>query len=562
MIDLLIRDALVIDGTGAAGQPGNVAIDGGRIVEVGADAGGPARRSFDAAGRVVCPGFFDLHTHYDAQWFWEPTASSSCWHGVTSVLTGNCGFTLAPVAAPEDRDYLQRLFSQVEGVSMELLDSVLDWTWSSFGEYLERIRPELGINVAAQVGHCALRHRVMGAESYERAATPDEIEAMAAELKAALHQGAIGFSTLQANFEVGPYDKPVPSQLATHDELRTLATAMGTAGGGVFTVSPHPGAAHIDATYRELMIELSKLTGSAVVWNAFQHRWDDPEGWRDLLAYMEESSERGGEVYAVAKSQRLDLEFDLIDTRLFVWYPTWHQALSLPKEEKLARFADPELRAALREEFDDSPEAPSQMTARSQIVHFTESRTHPELAGRRVADVAAERGVHVVDAMLDVVVEDRLETRFVYRGLMNGDMDAVGQILRGPRCLPGVSDAGAHLDMDCGVDFSGRLLGHWVREQGIMPLEEAVRRLTSMSAAVLGVNDRGRLEPGLAADVVIFDPDTIAAGPREWREDVPAGGRRIVQRALGVGAVIVNGQVLIEDGVHTGALPGTILERS
>ena len=560
MIDLAITDALIVDGTGSPPRSGTVAIDGGKVVEAGAEATTSARRVVDAGGQVVSPGFFDMHTHYDAQWFWDPTASSSCWHGVTSVLTGNCGFSLAPITGPADRDYLRLLFSQVEGVSLELLDEVLDWSWTSFGDYLDAIRPSLGINVAAQVGHSALRHGIMGADAYERAATPDEIAAMAAELRRSIDAGAIGFSTLQAAFEVGPHEKPVPSQLATADEMRALADAIGAAGRGVITVSPHPGAAEIGAEYRELLIDLSRRSGHAVMWNAFQHRWDQPDGWRDLLAFMDHAASVDAEVYAVAKAQRLDLEFELGPGRLFVWYPTWHEVLHRTHGERLDAFADADMRATLRAEYDVDPEGAAAMRSRYRILRFLSSTSEPGLAGRLVADVANERRAHPVDVMLDVAIADDLTTRFVYQGMMNGDEDAVRQILLGDRCVPGVSDAGAHLDMDCGVDFTSRLLGHWSRDEAIMPLEEAVRRLTSMSAGVLGVTDRGTLAPGQAADVVIFDPATIGAGPREWLDDVPRGGRRLVQRSIGVDKVLVNGEVLIDAGEHTGVLPGQVLK--
>jgi len=562
MTDLRIENGLVIDGSGAPRFEADVAIDGGRIVEVGKGAGAAAARVIDARGQIVAPGFVDMHTHYDAQWFWEPTASSSCWHGVTTVLTGNCGFTLAPVTTQADRSYVQRLFSQVEGVSMSLLDECLDWNWQSFGDYLDRIRPALGVNVAAQVGHSALRHQAMGADAYAREASQAEIAAMAAELERSLAAGAIGFSTLQADFEKGPDDMPVPSQLASHDELRELAAAVGRAGGGLVTVSPQPGAADISETYQQLMVEMSKSADSTVLWNAFQHRWDQPERWRDLLEYMRRAEDAGARVFSVAKCQRLDLEFDLKSTRLFAWFPTWHEAIFLPDTEKRVRLADRSARAKMHAEFTDPAQGPTQMAARERLIVLLESPSHADWVGRNMLDIAHETGRNITDVILDLVLEDDLETRFVYRGLMNGDMDAVRKILVGPHCLPGVSDAGAHLDMDCGVDFTGCLLGHWVREEGILSLEEAVRRLTSMSFEVLGANGRGRLAPGHAADVVIFDPDTVGAGPREWLQDVPGGGRRIVQRAIGVDRVLVNGEVLIERGEHTGALPGQIVERS
>lgn len=561
MIDLRIRGATIIDGTGAERFTGDLEVDAGRITAVGDGTRDTARHTLDADGLVLSPGFFDLHTHYDAQWFWEPSASPSCWHGVTSVLTGNCGFSLAPAVSDADRDYLKLLFSIVEGVSQSLLDSVLDFRWSSFGEYLERIEPALGINVAAQVGHSAVRHCAMGADAYERVATPDEIAAMSEMIATAMRAGAVGFSTLQATFEVGPFEKPVPSQLATHDELRALARSVGSAGGGIVTVSPYPGASDIDAGYQALLIEMSQLAGGSALWNAFQHRWDQPERWRDLLAFMQRASSDGASVYSVARCQSLDLEFDFLATRLFIYFPTWHAALSQDHNEKRARLADPKLRDALRREFNDPQQGPSQMIARGRIVEVLHSSKHPELEGRPLLQIAEERGVDIVDLMLDTALDDDLATRFVYRGLMNGDPEAVREILQSPFCVPGVSDAGAHLDMDCGVDFSGRLLSHWVRSEGVFSLEEAVRRLTSFSADVIGVCDRGRLQPGQAADLVLFDPETIAAGERETFGDVPGGGTRIVQRAIGIEKVFVNGDLLVDGSRQRDTHAGRVLRR-
>ena len=558
MIDILIRNARILDGSGSPSFFGDVAVDQGKVTEVG-EVSGSARHVVNADGLAVSPGFFDLHTHYDAQLLWDPLATSSCWHGVTTILTGNCGFTIAP-AAPRDRSYVKELFGRVEGVPLDILDQVLSWEWESFGDFLGKI-PALGVNVAAQVGHSALRHYVMGPDSYEREATPEEINRMAAEVKRSIRDGAAGFSTLKADFEKGPNGKPVPSQLASLPELRALGNALGEAGAGVMTISPYPGAADISPEFQEFLIQLSLESGRPMVWNAFQHRWDMPDKWRELLQFMDTAAQRGARVYSIAKCQRLDLEFELTGTTMFAWYPTWDSILKMPHEDKKRLFADPGTRERLRYEYYNLPGSKGSAVDRTEIVHVLETQ-RPEnkrFERLRVKDIAAARGKDMVDFMLDLALEEDLRTRFCYFGMMNGDMDAVAEIIRGPHCIPGVSDAGAHLDMDCGVDFTGRFLGHWVREREIMPLEEAVRKLTSMPAKVLGYSDRGLVQPGKTADLVVFDPDTIQALPREWRNDLPGGGRRIVQRPVGVKAVMVNGEVLIEDGEHTGALPGKLL---
>lgn len=559
MIDLLIKNARVIDGTGKPAYTGDVAINDGRIVETG-DVSTDSSRVIDAGGLAVSPGFVDMHTHYDAQLLWDPLCTSSCWHGVTTVLTGNCGFSMAP-AAERDREYNKQLFCRVEGIPLDIFERVVDWEWESFGEFLNRL-PPLGLNVATQVGHSALRHYVMGPESYTREANAEEISKMASILKQSIRQGAAGFSTLKAEFERGPDGGHVPSQCATLEELRAMGMALGELGRGIITISPHPGAADISPEFQNFLIELSCDSGRPIVWNAFQHRWDMPDKWKELLQFMETAAAREAQVYSVAKCQRLDLEFDLQSTTIFNGFPTWDKIIKKPHEEKLRLFADSSIRETLKHEYLNLPqERAGSMVNRSQIVHVRETQLpqHQQYVDRRVADIAKERGENLVDFMLDLALKENLSTRFVYYGLMNGDMEAVGAILKGPYCLPGVSDAGAHLDMDCGVDYTGRFLGHWVREQEIMSLEEAIRRLTSMPAGILGCHDRGVIQEGKAADLVIFDPHTIQAKPREWLNDVPGGGRRIVQRPIGVKTVLVNGAVLIEDGEHTGSLPGKLL---
>lgn len=556
--DILIKNGRIVDGTGSPGRYGNVAITGGLITGIG-DVDGPAKRTIDADGLTVTPGFFDTHTHYDAQLCWDRLATSSCWHGVTTVLTGNCGYGLAP-ARREHVDYLTRLMSRVEGMPLGVLQDGVPFEWDTFPEYLDFLGRRLGVNVSAQVAHSPLRYYVMGPDSQDRAATEHEVREMQRHLAIAMDAGAVGLSTLKASFQQGVDGRAVPSQLAELDEIYALGEVLRQRKRGVITVSPFPGASHISVEFREFLVDLSLKTGRPVIWNQFQHRWDMPDEWRSLLDYMDRAVSKGANIYAVSKCQSLDLELNLSHTTLFDSLPTWRETLKQPDADKRRLLADSAHRSKLRAEFDKPPEIGT-MVHRNKLmrVHATTRPENKSLEGRLVSELAAETETHPVDYFLDLALEEGLETRFIFKGMMNGDPAAVEEIIKSPYCLPGVSDAGAHLDMDCGVDFIALFLRHWVGEVGIMPFEEAIRRLTSMPANVLGLTDRGTLTNGKAADVVMFEADRLEALPREMLPDLPGGAERIIQRAQGVKAVIVNGEILIEDGEHTGSWPGRIL---
>ena len=555
--DLLIKNGTVIDGSGAPAFRADVAVRAGKVAAVGRIRGA-ADETIDAEGLVVSPGFIDMHTHYDAQLCWDPLATSSSWHGVTTVVTGNCGYGIAPTTE-SGRAYTAALMAHVEGISLDVLNAGVDWDWETFGDFLRRLeRNRLGVNVAAQVPHSPLRYYVMGEAAYERESTPEELERMKGELRRAMADGAIGFSTLQAEGRIGAWGKPIPSELATFEELHGLASVLGEVNAGVINISPRPGTSTISPEYREFLIAWSRDTGRPVVWGQFMHRWDQPDMWRELLGFMDDAKARGASIYALAKCQSLDLEFTLQRTDLFATYPTWRDVLAKPGQERKRLLADPGVRAKLRSELEPQPGALPARRPESLEVRRTVLAKNKALEGRRLVDLA-ESGQHVDDVLLDLALEEDLETRFVFTGVMNGDPDAVGQMIQSEHCLPGSSDAGAHLDMDCGVDYTSLLLGHWVRDKHVMGLEEGVRRLTSMPASVLGLTDRGLLKEGMAADIVVFNRETISALPREIVNDLPGGAPRIVQRAVGVAAVIVNGQTVFRDGVRSGAMPGAIL---
>ena len=558
--DLIIRSGTLVDGSGAPGYRSDVALKDGKIAAVG-KLGGEAAQNIDADGLIVAPGFIDFYTHLDAHLLWDPLAASSTWHGVTTVVIGNGGYGLAP-ATRAHREYVAAFLSFINGIPLDVLKTAVDWEWETFGDYLRRLsRDGLGVNVAAQVPHSLLRYHVMGPDASERSATPEEVQKMRLVLREAMAEGAIGFSSLQVEGRPGPFGKPIPSVLATAEELHDLGMTLGEVGAGVISISPKPGAGVIDPEYQEFMIRWSRDTGRPVVWGQFLHRWDQPDKWREMLDFMDRAASQGAQIYAVVRCHGVDTDLSLLETPAFDFgdYPTWQKVMSRPHEEKKQLLAEREIRARLWKELD--PNSGLNQPRRLDLLEIKHSglSKNKALEGRRVVDLAAEQGKSYIDCLLDLALAEDLQTRFVYVGVINADPKAVAEIIKGTYCLPGASDAGGHPNMVCGVGFPGIMLGHWVREQGVMTLEEGVRRLTSLPAQVLGLKDRGLLREGMAGDLVIFDPVTIQALPTEVADDIPGGHARIIQRAAGVHAVIVNGEVIVRDGQHTGERPGKVL---
>ncbi len=560
MYDLLIQGGRLYDGSGLPSYIGDVAVQDGKIVAAGR-LRGAARRTVNADGLAVAPGFIDFHTHLDAQLLWDPIASSSCFHGITTVIPGNCGLTLAP-SRPQDRESILDSFVRVEAMPVKVLRDAVSWEWESFGEYLNRLNGRLGVNVAALLGHCALRQYVMGEAACERAATGDEIERMKKVLRESVLGGAIGFSTNRNPVHMRTDGRPIASRLANDEELFALAGVLGELNRGSIQISIGTLGIAVPAEKGVGLFKRLASVGRPVIWQAIAHRWDQPDQWRELLDLAQETLGAGVPSFPLCNARLFNNRFNLKNAQVFDDLPTWKQILFTPLERRMEIFRDPEARQKLRYEAVEN-HFRSRFSRRWDLVYMIKAATpkNKPLEGKSVADIAKMQGNEVLDAFLDLSLEENLDTLF-QTSSNNGDEKAVAEILKSPFTLVGQSDAGAHLIYDAGYGYATRFLGHWIRERKIMSLEEGVRKLTFMVASIFGLHDRGLIRPGLAADLVVFDPDTVNDCEPEIVSDLPGGEKRLVQKATGVNMTVVNGEVLTEDGKHTGALPGRVLGRS
>ena len=549
--DLLIRGGTVVDGTGAPARCADVAIRNGRIAVVGATSG-TADRVLDADGAVVAPGFVDIHTHYDAQVFWDRMLSISPWHGVTSVVMGNCGFGVAPTR-PAHRELVLLTLEKVEGMSLDALRAGIgaEWPFETFAQYLDAIeRRGTAINVGALVGHTPVRLYVMGEEAMEREATADEVAAMRALVAEALRAGAIGFATSKSPTHVGWEGRPVPSRVAAWEEIAALAGCLAEAG-NVMQATLGPGL------FLDEFAAIQERTGRPVSWTALLGGMLGPDGHRAVLERSAALQARGVRVIPQVSCRPLMLEFNLAAPFPLESMSVMKPAARADLAGKRVVYADPEFRRALRGKIDGGL-----LTRAFHDMQITEHPPDASLAERRLADVAAERGVHPVDLMLDLSLASGLQTRFRL-AVLNTDEAVVAELLRHPATMLGLSDAGAHASQLCDACAPTALLGKWMREKRVLSLEEAVRRLTAEPADVFGIRDRGRLAAGLAADVTVFDPATVGCGPLRRVYDFPAGADRLVSDAAGIRAVVVNGVVIREDGRDAvdpeAPLPGRVL---
>lgn len=559
MLDLVIRGGTVVDGSGRAGYRADVAIRDGRVAAIGAgDA--PARQTLDATGRVVAPGFVDVHTHYDAQAFWDPTLSPSPLHGVTTVIGGNCGFSIAPLA-PSGADYMMRMLARVEGMPLESLQHGVPWSWRSFAEYLAALDGTLAINAGFLVGHSALRRAVMGEAAVGHAADAAQMDAMVALLHESLAAGGMGFSSSWSVTHNDGVGDAVPSRHATRDELLALCRAVRDHEGT--SLEFIPGVGRFDDAQVDLMTAMSAAARRSLNWNVLQINSYNPEIARNQLRASDHARDHGGHVVALTLPMVMNMRLNLLSGFIFDALPGWAKVLGLPLPQRMEAFAD----AALRRELDEKANSPAAGLFRffanweRLVVDQVALPAHAGLRGRTVGDIAAAQGKRPFDAMLDLALAEGLRTSFMPP--MPGEDDESWQlrneIWHDERTLIGASDAGAHLDMIDTFAYATTLLGRAVRDKRLLSIEDAVHQLTARPAALYGLRDRGRLEVGAAADLVVFDPATVGPGPVHTRNDLPGGAARLYAEAEGIAHVLVNGVEIVRGGEFTGARPGTIL---
>ncbi len=545
--ELVIRGGVVVDGSGAPGRRADVAIAGGRVTEIGAGLDGD--RVIDAGGCVVAPGFIDIHTHYDAQVFWDPSLTPSCFHGVTTVVAGNCGFSIAPTR-PQHRELIARTLENVEDMDVDALAAGIPWDFETFPEYLDSVRRRgVTLNFAAYIGHTALRIFAMGDDAYERAATAEEIARMQAIVREAMLAGAAGFATSFAMTHRGADGKPVPSRWADRAEVEALLEAVGEVGRGVIAIAPGEPCGTAD------MYELQPRIGVPFTWGALLTL---PDHRHDMLLEMHRAGwANGARVWPQVSPRPLAFAMTLQEPFTLNVNAEFGALMAGGIDARRRAYADVAWRARARALWAGGP---GFSVPRWSTFEIQESGAHPELDGRRLVDVAGERDPF--DVLLDLALDEPdlgLRVRCV---LANDDTPEVAKLLVEEHCTFGLSDAGAHVGQLCDAPQATDLLGNWVRDRQVMPVEEAVRRLTKVQAELFGLADRGELRPGAWADVVVFDPATVAPGPLRRVRDFPADTERLTaDQPSGVHHVIVNGASVVSDGALVGGArrPGQVV---
>ena len=570
--DLVVRNGIVVDGTGLPRRRADVAVRNGRIVAVGF-VDGTGTRELDAAGRVVAPGIVDAHTHYDPQLTFEPYGTSSCYHGVTTVVAGNCGFSVAPLR-PGDAPWLIQLFARVEGMDASALEGIPFDGFESFPEYLATMEGRLGINAAFYVGHCAVRRYVLGDDCQTREATPEEIEQMRAIVAEAMAAGAAGFSSTHSPTHFDSADRPVPSRLSSFDELRALAAEAGKANGGSIAYLPGSAVGGITPDDEELLIDLSLAARLPVIIQGLgaRSKVDAPTaGWDNAKRFVDEATSRGAAVYSLAMSKPFNRTFNLATgTKLYEGAIEFNRMFTEAPtvEARTALLRDPAFRDAIRTSVEqpnrDPAKGPTLPPPHWDVLHVNAVQTpaNEKFVGRSLVDIAAELGVHPTDAMIDIALSEDLAVEFLWKTETPEWIDGTRIAQADPHMIVGTSDAGAHLDRDDGAEAHSYFLRYWVREWDGFTLEEGVRQITAIPAALCGLTDRGLVLPGYAADLYIFDPETIGPAHKEFVHDFPNGAGRWTSKPDGAYATIVNGVPIVIDGElqADAGLPGEVLK--
>ena len=565
-LDLLIKNGTMVDGSGMPRYRADVGVKSGRVVEIGRIRA-PAERTIDAEGLIVAPGFIDGHTHMDAQVAWDPLGSCSCWHGVTSVVMGNCGFALAP-CKPDDREWFARCLTAVEDIPTEAMMAGIDWTWETFPEYLANVeRLPKAINYGMYIGHSALRMYAMGRRGLEERANEDDLRRMEQAVGEAVRAGAMGLSTSRATTHVTPDGSPVASRIADWEEIDRLVGAMAAVNAGIFQIGPDISGGEAQRVFLERLRRVALESGRPIMFGVLATRQGvEPNPWRYQTRYIDETVAAGGRMYGQATTRSINAVFSLKSYLPFDALPGWQALRQLPIEEQKRRLADPEMRRQLV-----SVEAA--MKPRDSVLQgggaATTDPRKPDYDNLfpmldvdwddpSVAELARKQGKHPVEIIIDLVLEN--DNRVFVQPLVNESPDDVLGLLKHPRTLATFSDSGAHVCQEMGSSLQTHLLSYWVRNKQQFTLEEAIRMLTFDNASAWELPDRGLVRTGYAADLLVFDEEQIKPRLPTVEQDLPGGARRLVQKADGIAATIVNGTVALENGQATGDFAGRVLK--
>jgi N-acyl-D-aspartate/D-glutamate deacylase len=554
MLDLLLRGGTLVDGTGGPRRVADVGVRDGRIVEVG-HVDEPAIRTIDVTGKVVCPGFIDLHTHYDAQLLWDPTASPSPLHGVTTVLGGNCGFSIAPLGAAH-ADYVKRMMAVVEGIPIDALEGGGLWDWVSFGDYLDRLDRGIAVNAGFLVGHSTVRRIVMGDAATSDAATAEQLALMVRLVEDSVTQGALGFSSSLGEGHVDGDGKPVPSRAAALEEFVALSAALRTHPGTTLEFIPTVGP--IPQERMELMADMSLAADRPLNWNLLGSLASE-EIYEQQLRASDVAAAKGAHVIALTLPDLMRMRAGNVLPGL----PGWKDVLELDEAGRRGAVANPATRAALRSGAEQVADKAMGVLADFRLMEVADPGS--AWVGRSLGEIAEARGTDVIDVLIDVVLPDKLTLFLVLPSLtpsLGRSDEGWGvrvSVWKDPRVMLGGSDAGAHLDLMCHANYPTVVLGEVVRERRLLSLEEAVEMMTDRPARHYGLRHRGRVVDGWLADLVVFDPETVGSGPPEVRRDLPGGGERLFAESRGVEHVFVGGREVVTGGVLTDERPGTVL---
>lgn len=558
MYDLIIENARICDGTGKPSFHGNVAVKDGLIAAVGKSNGEAATKTINADGLALAPGFIDPHTHYDAQVAWDPLVTCSSWHGITTVVMGNCGVGVAPVR-PKARDIVMWDLVNVEAIPFEVMERGIDWQWESHAQYLDALQKRgLGINVASLAALTPLRHYVMGEESFERAATADEVVVMQKLFRDAMRAGAFGLTSTILNNHIGYQGRPLACRNASREELSALCQVLREEGRGAVEIAlTGTNIGSVSDDEYNLLEFLVNESQRPVTFLALFNKPGKPDSYLGAVEKIKPILAWNKAVPQVT-CRPLRIQFNMRNPFIFAIFTAWHGVFNKSVEEQMKIYGDPGFRQTFRDEMDRRRIFAGQW-GRMTVIDAKSPDVQAYVASKKtVAQIARDQGKNPIDAFLDLAIADRLEVLFDLQAF-NFEPEGVMNLVKDPRFLIGLSDGGAHVDMLCDAGYATYLLGRWVRETQVLTLEEGVRRLTSVPADFFGIPRRGRIAPGLVADLTLFDPDTVDAKDPEYVWDLPGGGKRFVAKSKGIKTTVVSGQILYQDDEYQGGLPGKVL---